>query len=395
MTEERDHLMRERIDLPMTELEQALKICLQARPDIRTHILTAQELADYTAWMAREYGPKLSREKREAMFQDIHAESRSQHMATGRKLLSNPTDTSALKQVSSHWGDQEEGSYIHPDQDISVWQMIRYMPAHWHRNQYFEIYYALSGECPVHFSNEVVTVKPGTVLIVAPSVLHASPCYADDQVLLYYNIRSSTFDQVFWNQLPSGNLMSGFFRQALSGQQPNSYIQFETNGDPEIQDLMEGIFLEYQLDLDFSGKLMNAYMSACLILLLRRYEGSVRLPRSESFFWKHEYSAVLSYIQNHYADVRLEDLAAHFHYSEKQIRRIVHSCTGICYSDLIARLRMEKAALLLRRGTASIEQIAQVTGYTTVSSFYRGFTRYYHCTPLEYQKNIASDPATA
>ena len=225
--------MRERIRLPMTELEERLKVCLLARPDIRSHILTGQELAEYTAWMAQEYGSRLSPEAREAMITDVHAEKRGTMMPIGHRLLSNPSDTAALSQLSSKWGNQEEGSYIHPDQDISAWQMIRYMPAHWHRNQYFEIYYSLSGNCPVHFANEVVTVKPGTVLIVAPNVLHANPCYEDDQVLVYYNIRSSTFDQVFWNQIPSGNLMSSFFRQALSGQQPNSYIRFETDGDPE------------------------------------------------------------------------------------------------------------------------------------------------------------------
>ncbi len=182
--------------------------------------------------------------------------------------------------------------------------------------------------------------------------------------------------------------MSSFFRQALSGKQPNSYIRFETGCDPEIRDLMEGIFLEYQGDQEYSGKLMNAYMSACLILLLRRYEGSVRLPRSENFFWKHEYSAILSKIQTDFATVRLEALAKEFHYSEKQIRRIVLSSTGISYSDLIAKLRMERAALLLMRKTLTTEEIAAAAGYATVSSFYRGFTRYYHCTPLEYQKSI-------
>lgn len=377
--------MRKRICLPMTELENRLKTCLQARPDIQSHILTAQELSNYTAWMAQEYGQKLSLDTREAMMADVHAEKRGTMMPIGHRLLSNPSDAAALKQLSSKWGDQEEGSYIHPDQDISAWQMIRYMPAHWHRNQYFEIYYALSGDCPVHFANEIVTVKPGTVLIVAPNVLHANPCYADDRLLVYYNIRSSTFDQVFWNQIPSGNLMSSFFRKALSGQQPNSYLRFETDGDGEIRDLLEGIFLEYQQDREYSGKLMNAYMSACLILLLRRYEGSVRLPRSEDFFWKHEYSAILSRIQSDFATVRLEDLAEEFHYSEKQIRRIVLNSTGVSYSDLIAKLRMERAALLLMRKNVTTEEIAAATGYSTVSSFYRGFTRYYHCTPLEYQ----------
>ncbi len=380
--------MREPIQLPMTELEKRLKLCLQARPDIQSHILTAQELAEYTSWMAQEYGARLSQEERESMLADVHAEKRGQMMPMGKRLMSNPSDTGILRQLSSKWGNQEEGSYIHPDQDISAWQMIRYMPAHWHRNQYFEIYYALSGDCPVHFTNEVVTVKPGTVLIVAPNVLHANPCYADDRVLVYYNVRASTFDQVFWNQIPSGNLMSGFFRQALSGQQPNSYLHFETDGDTEIRDLMEGIFLEYQQDQDYSGKLMNAFMSACLVLLLRRYEGSVRLPRSENFFWKHEYSDILSYIQGNFATVRLEDLAEQFHYSEKQIRRIVLNCTGISYSDLITKLRMNRAVLLLRRRNVSMEEIAAATGYSTVSSFYRGFVRYYHCTPLEYQKNM-------
>ena len=130
--------------------------------------------------------------------------------------------------------------------------MLRYMPAHWHRNQYFEIYYALSGECPVHFTNEVITLTPGAVLIVAPNVLHANPCYGDDKVLLYYCVRSTTFEQVFWN--------------------------------------------------------------------------------------------------------------------------------------LIARLRMDRAALLLRCRTLSMEEIATATGYANVSSFSRSFTRYYQCTPVEYQK---------
>ena len=383
--------MRERIKLPMTELEERLKICLSARPDIQSHILTGQELAEYTAWMAKEYGPKLSPEVRKSMMDNIHGEKRGQMMPIGQRLLTNPSDTGALRQLSTRWGNQEEGSYIHPDQDISAWQMIRYMPAHWHRNQYFEIYYALSGDCPVHFTNEVVTVSPGTVLIVAPNVPHANPCYGDDRVLIYYCVRSSTFDEVFWNQIPSGNLMSGFFRQALGGKQPNSYLHFETNEDPEIRDLLEGIFLEYQGDQEYSSKLMNAYLAACLILLLRRHEGSVRLPRSEDFYWKHEYSAILSSIQTDFATVRLEDLAKQFHYSEKQIRRIVLNSTGMSYSDLVTKLRMERAALLLRRRTTTTEEIAAATGYASVSSFYRSFTRYYGCTPLEYQKRMAEE----
>lgn len=125
-------------------------------------------------------------------------------------------------------------------------------------------------------------------------------------------------------------------------------------------------------------------MSTFFILLLRRYEGTVRLPRTEDFFWKHQFSAILSHIQTHYADITLAELAKRFHYSKKQISRIVHSCMGISYHQLILKLRMEKAASLLKQQSASVEAIASAVGYSTVSSFYRAFTKYYGTTPIAY-----------
>lgn len=127
-------------------------------------------------------------------------------------------------------------------------------------------------------------------------------------------------------------------------------------------------------------------MSTFFVLLLRRYEGTARLPRTEDFFWKHEFSAILSHIQANYATVTQAELAQQFHYSERQISRIVQDCMGMTYNQLILNLRMEKAAALLRQ-KVFIEAISNAVGYSTVSSFYRAFTRYYECTPVEFQGN--------
>lgn len=378
-------------ELKMTELELGLKHCLAERPDVRSHVLTGSELLDYTKWMAEAYGHVQTPQRQARILSSFQVDSKLPMAILGRRLMSNPGDPGAIEQLAQQWGSQTEGSYIAPEQDISAWRMLRYMPAHWHENQYFEIYYSFSGDCPIYFQNEIVTVKPGTVLIVAPHVLHANPCYGDEMVLVYYNIRSSTFDRVFWNQIPTGNLMSGFFRQALSGKEPNSYLRFETGGDVEIRELMEKIFVEYGKGGDYASKLMNAYMSTCLILLMQNYESTVRLPRTENFYWKHEYSAILSYIQMHFATVRLEDLSGLFHYSDKQIRRIVQSTTGMSYSDLLAKLRMERAVLLMSRAGLSMVDIASAVGYTTVSSFYRAFIAYYGKTPAEYRRTASPD----
>ncbi len=130
---------------------------------------------------------------------------------------------------------------------------------------------------------------------------------------------------------------------------------------------------------------MNSMMTTFFLLLLQRYEGTARLPRSENFYWKHEFSAILSYIQANYSCVKIRDLAERFHYSERQITRIVQNCTGQSFEALVTRLRMERAALLHNTGTP-IGKISQDVGYATISSFYRIFSATYTCVPAVYRK---------
>ncbi len=373
-------------NLPMTLLETLLKGCFQQRPDIQDHILSPEELTAYITWMAHTFG-----QRAEITADSLPVRPNGPHMSDiANRLLSDPMDDGAIAQLSTGYNKQMEERYFQADYDISVSRMLRYMPAHWHTNNYFEIYYAFSGNCAIHFPNEIIELKKGTLLIVAPTALHASPCYCDDGVLVYYMVRSSTFDHVFWNQLPADSLMATFFRQALSGQHPSSYLHFETGEDADIRRLLLQIHNEYYKEETYKSQLINALMSTFFILLLRRYEGTVRLPRTEEFFWKHEFSAILSHIQANYASVTLSGLSRRFHYSEKQISRIVQGCMGISYNRLILKLRMEKAAGLLRQHSASVEAIAAAVGYSTVSSFYRAFTKYFGCTPGSYLKKAES-----
>lgn len=367
-------------NLPMTILEEMLKDCLAQRPDVQDHILTSEELTAYIRWMAKAYGRSSN-----LSISDIPVRPHGSRISElADRMLSDPANDQILSLLSSGISKQSEDRYILVDHDISVGRMFRYMPSHWHTNSYFEIYYAFSGDCPIHFQDEIISLKQGTVLIVAPSAVHASPCFSDDSVLVYYMVRTSTFDQVFWNQIPSDSLMATFFRQALSGQHPSSYLHFETGDDEDIHRLLLQIYHEFYLDEPYKAQLMNALMSTFFILLLRRYEGTARLPRTDDFFWKHEFSAILSYIQANFATVTQAALSQQFHYSERQIGRIVQNCMGITYNQLILKLRMEKAAALLQQNTP-VNTVSLAVGYSTLSSFYRAFTRYFHCTPVEYQ----------
>ena len=368
-------------DLPMTYVEELLKGCMQERPDVAETILSSQELTDYVAWMVSHYG-EVHKKATQDMLPYFTPDNGMTRLAA--ELAAQPDSKKVVSRLSKELAVQNDEGYLAQGRDISVGRMLRYFPGQWHTTTYFQVYYAFSGECPIHFQNEIIVLKEGAVLIVAPGVVHATPCYTDDAVLAFYMMRANTFQRVFWNQLGDDNLLSKFFRIALEGEAPASYLYFETDNDPEIRHLLLQIYQEHQLEEPYAPQMINSLMRLLFLLILRRYEGTARLPRTEFFFWKHQFSAILSYIQTHYQEATLEKVAEQFNYSAKQVGRIVKDCTGEPFGDLIRSMKMKKAVELLLDRKYPPEQVAPLVGFATVNSFYRSFKDYYGLPPLEW-----------
>ena len=58
--------------------------------------------------------------------------------------------------------------------------------------------------------------------------------------------------------------------------------------------------------------------------------------------------------------------------------------TGRKFTEILLEKRMERAALLLRNTTLSIEEISSLLGYSNHSNFFKAFKEYYKKTPREY-----------
>lgn len=373
-------------DSSMTNLEIGLRQYFLQRPDIAKKILSSDELSKYIMWMAAQHDVKPSNR---VLFSDIPVSvDGSTHRELAQRALSDPKDTQALAQLSKDFKRQREEHHIFESNDIAVSRMLRYMPAHWHASDYFEIYYCVAGNSTIHFEQDTVHLKSGTVLIVAPGIVRASPCYADDTLLYSFIVRASTFELVFWNQFSASTLMGQFFKQALSGTIGASYVYFDTSSDKHLHWLLHAIQNELAENDRYHSQMINTLMGAFFIVLLRKYEGTARLPRTESFYWKDEFSAIFSFIQTNYPNATIETVASTFNYSTRQISRIVKNYIGINFAQLILKLKMEKAAEMLQQKSIPINNISEAVGYADVSSFYRAFIKYYQQTPLEFKESL-------
>ena len=79
-------------------------------------------------------------------------------------------------------------------------------------------------------------------------------------------------------------------------------------------------------------------------------------------------------------------LAAFFHYSERQVQRLIRKLTGKTYVENIQDIRMRHAARMITAGKRTITEIAQDLGYSDQANFRAVYRRYYGMNPAQYRK---------
>lgn len=95
----------------------------------------------------------------------------------------------------------------------------------------------------------------------------------------------------------------------------------------------------------------------------------------------------IAYIHAHYQEpVSLSDIARNLNISASYLSDIFHKTTGDPYCKFITKVRMEKAAAMLRQNRQiKVYMIAEKTGYPSTKHFNAVFKKYYGMTPIEYQ----------
>ena len=106
----------------------------------------------------------------------------------------------------------------------------------------------------------------------------------------------------------------------------------------------------------------------------------------------HEYTRridrVIDYLRDHLdKPLKLEDLAKVACFSEYHFHRVFGAMTGETLNDFTNRLRLEKAARLLKRTRGSATEIALECGFSSSATFSRSFGKAFDTSPTHYRKS--------
>lgn len=104
---------------------------------------------------------------------------------------------------------------------------------------------------------------------------------------------------------------------------------------------------------------------------------------------------ILGYIQDHFTEQQfsLGQLAEQFHLSQSYVTRLIKQETGSSFSELLTRMRIDRAvSLLVRSPDMKLVEIAERTGFASQHYFSRVFKEKTGFSPADYREYIRKNP---
>ncbi len=95
---------------------------------------------------------------------------------------------------------------------------------------------------------------------------------------------------------------------------------------------------------------------------------------------------IMSYIQENYLTVTLDDLSARFFLSKPYLSRYIRERSGLTFGENVKKIRMKKASTLLKNSAMKIERVAEAAGYQNIEHFNRVFKKSFGMTPAQYRE---------
>lgn len=251
-----------------------------------------------------------------------------------------------------------------------------------HRQDFFFINYAYRQDYQAlsYKYDNLITIREDECYIGQPYSGYALRGDSEtDIVIIGVLIRKDAFYREYLPVIYADSGLFQFFIEPQPNKFSDEFIHLSLTKEHPVRSILESMVLEYADRKEDTQLLLKSMMQTLLLQISRRYRLESTRPTATSVS-----DQILSYMADHSDVVTLKDIAAHFSYHPNHISGLLHKETGKTFREILLEKRMERAVLLLRNTTLSIEEIAAMLGYSNNSNFYKAFREYYYTSPRNY-----------
>jgi AraC-like DNA-binding protein len=215
-------------------------------------------------------------------------------------------------------------------------------------------------------------LTPGGLLIVPPDVEHHAFCHTQRITLVSTHVEAA---------LPGGQDVFELLVPPRFQQVPR---------DCPFDQYLRGAAREYERPINAEHSMMLPHWSQLIARELFRHDaklGLLRYRQADPLI-----AGVLEEIERRVAQsVTLSDLAKRSGFSAQHLNRVFQRMLGVTPLKYHARVRMQRAAELLRDGRFSVSGVARAVGFDDAYYFSRQFSQYYRTSPSQYRAEACSE----
>lgn len=178
-----------------------------------------------------------------------------------------------------------------------------------------------------------------------------------------------------------------FYWITLDGAYANNFCAYLYNNHGAIAEIPnQSLCIEQVRKLMEKDDDFHEWMVSHEICILLGIIAKDLFEQTDSKKGKHQDIAqIIHYIEQHYAEpISLDSLCQEFYISKNQLIRLFSRHTGYTPHKYLKRHRLLKACELLQMSEKSIQEVSEMTGFSTPSHFVAEFKKQHGITPHAY-----------
>lgn len=263
---------------------------------------------------------------------------------------------------------------------ITVRPHTRFVHFPEHTHDYVEIVYMCRGQTTHIINDTLITLQEGDLLLLGQNTRQEILPAGEGDIAVNFIVLPEFFSGTLSFLGTEDTPLREFVVRCLCGDSPSGYLHFHVADVKQVQNLIENLLWTLISDTPNRRSINQLTMGLLFVQLLNHTDKlSVGNKEQDAIVW------VLRYIEEHYADGSLSDIASQLHYDLAWLSREIKRRTGKTYTELMQEKRLSQAAWMLRNTRHKIADIGQSVGYENLSYFHRIFAIHFGMSPREYR----------
>lgn len=250
-----------------------------------------------------------------------------------------------------------------------------------HTHDYVEMVYMCSGETVHHVNGTRIVLHAGEMLILGQHAIQSIEAAKEGDVGINFIVRPAFFSGTLSFLGEEDTPLRRFIISCLTGENEAGFLLFHVADILPIQNLIENLLFTLIEKIPNRRGILQSTMGLLFAQFLNHTE-SLEFHSTQ----QNVLLFVLRYIEEHYADGSLSDIAEQLHYDLPYLSRLIRQATGQNYTQLLQEKRLSQAAWLLKNTDLKVDEISQSVGYENISYFHRIFAARFGQSPRAYRK---------